>query len=38
MTHLKTEIKPDVVKGACDQKITSEEVVSLLENTFLKKV
>jgi hypothetical protein len=37
MIQLKAEINPDVVKGACDQKISPVDLIKLLENTFLKK-
>jgi phosphorylcholine metabolism protein LicD len=35
--QLRGEITPDIVLGACDQKITPDEIMRLLENTFLKK-
>ena len=35
MEQIKGELTPDVIKGACGQKVSGERVVSLLESTFL---
>ena len=35
--QLRVEITPDIVLGACDQKIAPDEIIRLLEHTFLKK-
>lgn len=35
MGHLKNELTPDVVQGASDQKVSVNEIVELLEKTFL---
>ncbi len=35
MNQFKEELSSDVIKGACNQKIPPEKIISLLENTFL---
>jgi hypothetical protein len=35
--QLKVEITSDIVQGACDQTISPDEIIRLLENSFLKK-
>jgi hypothetical protein len=35
MKQFKVEINADIIKGACKQKIPSEEIINLLEKTFL---
>ncbi len=35
MEQLKKEINVEIIKGACKQKIAREEIISLLEKTFL---
>ena len=35
MNQFKEELSPDVIKGACKQKIPPKKIISLLENTFL---
>lgn len=37
MEQLRNEITPDIVHGACDQKISPDEIMRLLANTFLEK-
>lgn len=38
MSQLKNEINQDVIKGACNQKIEADVIISLLESTFLCNV
>lgn len=35
LDHLKAELTDDIIKGACKQKFSKDEVISLLEKTFL---
>ena len=35
MEQVKSELTPDVVKGACSQKVPVDRIISLLEGTFL---
>ena len=35
MRHLKNELTPEIISGACNQDISTETVISLLEGTFL---
>lgn len=35
MEQLKLELNPDIIIGACNQKINKEIIITLLENTFL---
>jgi hypothetical protein len=35
ISQLKTEITPEIVRGACEQDILPEEIVKLLEKVFL---
>jgi hypothetical protein len=37
MESISTCFTPDIVLGACDQKISPDEIMRLLENTFLNK-
>ena len=37
MSQLRTEITPDIVKGACEQEIPPEDIIKLLEKTFLSE-
>jgi hypothetical protein len=37
MRQLKIEINPEIVKGACDQKIAPEDIIELLENLQKKQ-
>ncbi|MFP5386732.1 MAG: hypothetical protein ACLGHN_11675 [Bacteriovoracia bacterium] len=35
MKQLKQELNPEVIEGACEQKISKETIINLLEKTFL---
>lgn len=37
MNQFKQELTIEIIEGACNQRISKEAVISLLENTFLKK-
>jgi len=35
LRQFKKELTPEIISGACNQKISAEIIISLLENTFL---
>jgi len=37
ISQLKTEIITDIVKGACEQEIPPDDIIKLLEKTFLSE-